>query len=285
MTEPVPAPLSGARARQLLHLRDRKGRVREGRVLVEGPRAVDTAATAGAHLEYLVVSEAASPFARGLAGELSARGIDLALESAARFADLCDTENPQGILAVAREPTFDLPEPGEGAADPADPCLILVLDAVQDPGNAGTLVRSAAAFGVERVIALDGTVDLWNPKAVRASAGHAFSIPLHRLSAEAALDWLRATAISVVLAEAGGDDIRSLLATSTRRSGRRGLALVIGNEGAGPRPLVAAAAELKVALRLAPGVDSLNAGVAGTVLLWCLAPSSQPGDALTPAQD
>jgi len=254
--------LSQARVRATQRLRDRKGRVREGRVLVEGPRTLEAAVAGGARVRYAVLADDASSDAVDLAERLADTGVEVVRVSAEAFSGLCDTESPQGILGVADEPVHELPgEPGAHER-------VLVLDAVQDPGNAGTLVRSAAAFGASRVIALDGTVDLWNPKAVRASAGHAFSLPLHRLTAVQALEWVRGRGLTLLVADAAGSDVREWDAPGA--SAGSGFALVIGNEGAGPRPELLAAADRMVSLPVAPGVDSLNAAIAGTVLLWHL---------------
>jgi RNA methyltransferase, TrmH family len=271
--------LSQARARAIQRLRDRKGRVREGRVLVEGPRTLETALAGGAHFRYAVLAADASSDAVALAERLAATGVDVVRVSPEAFLGLCDTETPQGILGVADEPVHELSGegglPGPGGAGmagaPGAPEArerVLVLDAVQDPGNAGTLVRSAAAFGASRVIALDGAVDLWNPKAVRASAGHAFSLPLHRLTAAQALEWVRGRGLTLLVADAAGTSVRESDAPGA--SAGPGFALVIGNEGAGPRPELLTAADHVVALPVAPGVDSLNAAIAGTVLLWHL---------------
>ncbi len=243
--------LSRRRERLLRALRDRKGRVREGRVLVEGPRAVRTAIAAGARVDFVVVGES---------GE-AIPGLDTVVLSDAELEDFADTESPQGILAVVREPEATLPE---------DPRRILVLDRVQDPGNAGTLIRSAVALGVDRVVVLDGSVDPWNPKAVRASAGEAFRVPIHRMTWEDFQAWCP---LPLLVADGGGTDVRTLAV------GRR-WALLVGNEGAGPRAEALERADHVVALPLRGGVESLNAAMAGSILLWALGPGmDRPDDA------
>jgi len=268
-------PLSRERVRLLRRISTRKGREKEAVVLVEGPRALGTAVSAGARLEFVLVEEGSTgPWREGLLGPLVARGLEAIELPPREFRELSDAETPQGIAAVAREPRPPLPEPGEQG-----PAGCLVLDRVRDPGNAGTLVRAAAAFGVGRVLALDGTVDIWNPKAVRASAGLAFHLPIHRVAWAEAGAWFEEAGVSLLVADAGGVDLSAWI-----RGGKLPdrWALLIGNEAEGAREEARAAAEASLAIPLAPGVDSLNAAMAGTVLLWALGPGRhRPGDAPT----
>lgn len=275
--------LSRARERLLSRLRTRKGRAREGLVLVEGPRAVSTALAAGARFRFVVLEEGAGTRSEGgrpaeatpgLAAVLAAAGVEVVAVAPGALAGLADTEAPQGILAVVEEPSSPLPStppawappPGTGVKARRSPRL-LVLDAVQDPGNAGTLIRTAPAFGVDAVVALDGTADPWNAKAVRASAGEAFRIPIHRMGWESFDTWRREARLALLVADAAGEDLRRASLPAS------GWALVVGNEGAGPRPGTLAAADRVLAIPLAAGVESLNASIAGAVLLWALGPS------------
>lgn len=265
-------PLSRERERLLRRIATRKGREREGVVLVEGPRALSTALEAGARFVFALVEEGSAADGRDedrnarVLGGLDESGVEVVSVSPDRFREFSDAETPQGIAGLAEEPRGALPDP-----HPEGPSSCLVLDRVQDPGNAGTLIRAAAAFGVGRVLALDGTVDVWNPKAVRASAGLAFRVPVHRLPWDEALRWLRRSDFELLVAEAGGSDVRD-------RAARAGIpdrwALLVGNEGAGPRPEALTAASASLAIPLAPKVDSLNVAMAGTVLLWALGPGA-----------
>lgn len=256
-------PLTRARERLLRRIATRRGREKEGIVLVEGPRALATALAAGAEFDFVMLLEGA-PLPEGLASLLVPRGVDVVELSPAELREHSRTESPQGVAAVAREPRVPLPAPEKATGS-----TCLVLDGVQDPGNAGTLIRAAAAFGTGRVLALDGTVDVWNPKAVRASAGTAFHLPVHRLPWEEAVAWLDAAGIPLLVGDAGGRDVR---AWSDRAPEPSGWALLVGNEAAGPRAAAAARASASLAIPLASGVDSLNVAMAGTVLLWALGP-------------
>lgn len=271
--------LSRERTRLLRRLATRKGREGAAMVVVEGPRAVRAALEAGARISFLVVEEGVAEEEGDpavLLDEARGAGTEIHAVSARRFRELAGTEAPQGILAVAHEPRPELPDPDDPAAErPAAGERCLVLDRVRDPGNAGTLIRAAAAFGLARVLVLDGTVDPWNGKAVRASAGLAFRIPVHRVPWPEGREWLRGAELPLLVADARGRDVRTVV-----REGGLGAAwaLLLGNEAAGPRPEALEAAAAPVAVPLAPGVESLNVAMAGTVLMWALGPGRPEGD-------
>jgi len=127
----------------------------------------------------------------------------------------------------------------------------------------GTLVRAARAFGVEAVIVLDGSVDPWNPKAVRAAAGASFHTHIARVRWAEAGPWLEEQRIEILAADPSGDDVRSF-----RTAGS--WALAVGNEGAGLRPQIVAASTRRLAIPMPGNAESLNAGVAGSILLYSL---------------
>lgn len=226
-------------------------------MLVEGVRAVDTALDGGARPRFAVVSERLRdrPGGAALVGRLRDQGVDVRRVSDVELAALSDTETPQGVLLVAEE--RDVPV---GALMPG---RWLVLDGVQDPGNAGTLVRAAVAFGLDGVVALDGTVDLWGPKAVRASAGLAFRIPLARTDAETLVEACAESGVGILVADAGGRDLGSLEPPGP-------VALVVGNEGSGVRPELARVARARVSVPMRGPAESLNVGMAGSILVYGL---------------
>ncbi len=246
--------LSNARARRVVRLRRRRGREKEGRVLVEGPRAVRTALQGGGRMEWAAVSPRLDTVDPGLVAELAARG-DVVDVDDPRLAELADTEAPQGVLAVFTEPNsgwFD----GVGASS-----RLLVLDGIQDPGNVGTLVRSAAAFALDGVVVLDGSADPWGAKSVRASAGAAFLVPLAVRPAEGVIARLGSVDLPLLVADAAGEPPHG-------RAGGRGWALAIGSEGKGARDVLQAVAASRVRVEMPGPTESLNAGVAGSILLY-----------------
>ena len=262
--------LNRSRERLLRRIGTRKGREAEGVVLLEGPRVVETALDHGAEIVFGAFEAGArSPAVAQALDRLVEGGADMAEVPSANFLELAQTDTPQGLLAVAREPRAADPPARLGSR-------VLVFDRLQDPGNVGTLVRAAAGLGVERVLALDGTADPWSAKAVRASAGLAFRLPPWALDWEEAREWIEGSGLPIVVADAGGEDVRQWLARSPLGPG---FALVLGNEAAGPRPEVLSAARTKLAVPLALGVESLNVGAAGAVLLWALGPGRElPGE-------
>jgi TrmH family RNA methyltransferase len=183
--------------------------------------------------------------------------IDVSFTDDRTFRTLADSVHPQGVLAVLEERVLELAQ--LSAAVP-----VLILDRLQDPGNAGTLLRSLHATGGSAVIALWGTVDLFNSKVVRSSAGSLFHLdvagPVH---AEAVLEWLAAAGLPLFALDRKGE---SLFVHD--QPVPEGFALAVGNETAGLSPRFLARADCALALPMASGVDSLNAGVAGSIALY-----------------
>ena len=268
--------LSKNRRQLIERLKTRKGRPREGLVLVEGVRASAEVLAAGADMRFVIRSPRLldTEAGRTLASTLAGRGLETEEVDDADLAALSDTEHPQGVLCVCTEPGLDLTQlrtssVTSSATSPVTspptgaPATVLLLDALQDPGNLGTLIRAARAFGVDAVIVLDGSVDPWNPKAVRAAAGASFHVQIARAPWTEASRWLEEKGIEVLAADPAGDDVRSV-----RLGGS--WALAVGNEGAGLRAEIVAASAKRLAIPMQGMVESLNAGVAGSILLYSL---------------
>jgi TrmH family RNA methyltransferase len=139
---------------------------------------------------------------------------------------------------------------------------LLVLDGIQDPGNVGTLLRTAAAFGVDATLAMPGTVDLWNSKVVRSAMGALFHRPALSCTWDALDEFLRARSLPLWGADAGGAPVDGLRAPAAP-----GLALAVGNEGAGLSAETRSRAARLVSIPIAPDVESLNVAVAAGILL------------------
>lgn len=219
---------------------------------MEGIRAVTDALEGGAELSFAVVSPRleSTEAGRALASRL---GGDVVEVTDGEMTTLADTEHPQGVLVVAEEPRSVL-------ADVVAPgCRVLVLDAIQDPGNVGALVRSAVAFSLDGVVALDGTTDPWGTKAVRATAGTVFRVPVVRAMASECVEACEAAGVPVFVASSDGS-----VGVEPAASG---FALVVGNEGAGVRRELRAAAHAVVAIAMAGPAESLNAAIAGAILM------------------
>jgi TrmH family RNA methyltransferase len=179
-----------------------------------------------------------------------------ALLSRDAFSSAVDTASPQGIAATIAIPALPLPNVHR------TPGITLVLESLQDPGNLGTLLRSAEAFGVRQVFATPETVNHWNPKAVRASAGSVFRMPVSRQPLESIFTWLNTHHIKSFAAVASSHNATPLMNAHLLPP----CAIVIGNEGAG---LSAEALRLSSArVHIPCAVESLNAAIAGSVLLY-----------------
>jgi TrmH family RNA methyltransferase len=183
-----------------------------------------------------------------------ARKLEVAEVDEKEFRSAAETESPQGIVAIARAPEHSIE-----AFAAAKPMRLLLLDAVQDPGNVGTIIRTAAALGATATIALPGTVDVWNAKVVRSAMGAHFHHPAFHASWEVVDSFLKRTQVPLWVADTGG--------TSGIEPVPDRLALAVGNEGGGLSAPVRAAAERVVSVPITSTVESLNVAVATGILL------------------
>jgi TrmH family RNA methyltransferase len=241
-------------------LHRRRGRERRGLALAEGVRLVEEALDAGLPLRGAAISPALEATTRGraLKSALERRGVRVEAVSDGELEQLADTEHPQGVVAVVEPRLWSL---DDIAAAPGRP--VLVLDGIQDPGNVGTILRSALGLGAAGVIALKGTADLTNPKVVRGSMGALFRLPAVPGEVATYLAWAAERGVETWVTAADGTPIEPGGAPGHRAP----VGLVLGNEGAGVSPALEAAAVRRVAVRLAPGVESLNVAVAAAILL------------------
>ena len=239
-------------------LKRRKAREKHQLFVAEGVRAVEELLRSPLEVRGALVAPQLLEAPRGAALVQSLREHDVRVEDvpANEFGSAAETESPQGVIAIAEVPTRAL-------ANLADDWhgVIVVLDALQDPGNVGTILRTAAALGAVATITLPGTVDLWNAKVVRSGMGAHFRHPAFS-STWAELDTFRAqSGTQVFAADSGGEPASSI--TAPRR-----VALVVGNEGVGVSADALTRADRVVALPLNPGVESLNVAVATGILLY-----------------
>ena len=251
-------PLSQTQARRLRTLRNRRQREETGLFLAEGIRVVEDLLDSRVVIESVVISPSLEDGQRGR--DLLRRlpeGIAVHATTEAGLRQLAETESPQGIVVVAEIPRDTLP------SVLPDGTLVAVLDAVQDPGNLGTLVRGADAFGVAAVVALPGTVDFWNGKTVRSAAGACFRVSLVRCTVPELARWAADLDVTLWGTAAGGVDVGSV-----PRPAR--LALVLGNEGAGLGSEVGALVSERVGIPMRGTAESLNVAMAGTLLMYLL---------------
>lgn len=243
---------------------------RTARCVVEGWHFLETAAARGAECLLVVHTPAAAahPRAGELRQRLHAGGARLVVVSPYVFEALTQVETPQGVLGVLRRP------PAAAPAVLRDPRLLLVvLDGVQDPGNVGAVLRTAAAAGVTAGAIVGAAADPYGPKAIRASAGAVFGLPLlfFQTATEAAAA-LREHGVRVLIADPRGERLDSEIAYT------RPLALVFGSERAGPAPAWRRDGT-SIRLPMAGAVESLGVAAAAAVLLYRAAHPSGQGEA------
>ncbi len=231
-----------------------------GLCLVEGP----TLALEGLSAELALVEAAASPRAEATpAGAkaleaLAARGVPVRRMAAELVASLSEAETSQGLVAIAKRPSFEL----DAVLSGSDP-LVLVVDGVQNPGNLGALLRSAEAAGATGALLAAGCADPLSWKALRGSMGSAFRLPHVRgLPLEAALEALDARGIRVLATASDGE-------RRYDQADLRGpVAILLGGEGSGLHPSVQRRAAARLRIPLRPPVESLNVGVAAALVLF-----------------
>jgi TrmH family RNA methyltransferase len=239
------------RVKYIRSLVRRRVRQREGRFVVEGTRLVNEVARAGLVPALAIYTEAwaESPAGQRLLPTLQSAEEGAWLVSDAVLAACADTDSPQGVLVVV--PVVHLrPRPG----------LLLILDQIRDPGNLGTILRSAEAAGVGQVILTSGTVDRYNPKVVRGAMGAHFRLPVDSLTWPAIGQ--RVADRIVWLADSAGE-VRYDAVDWTLPS-----ALIVGGEATGAGQKAANLAAGRVAIPMAKGAESLNAAMAATVIMF-----------------
>jgi TrmH family RNA methyltransferase len=261
---PAPAPpiltsLSNPRIKSASTLRDRRERDRTGHTLVDGARELRRAMDAGADLVEVFVCEPrlAGPDARAVLEGLRGRDVPIQTTSEAVFAKLAFGERSEGLVAIVRIPSLEL----DALALPADP-LVAVVEGVEKPGNLGAILRSADGAAVDAVVAASPRTDLFNPNAIRASAGTIFGVPLAAAATSDVLTWLRDRHLRIVAARVDAAERY----TDVDLTGP--LALVVGAEAEGLGGAWSAADIVAVRLPMLGVADSLNVSVSAAILFY-----------------
>lgn len=247
------------RLKELRKALSQPGRNERGLVGIEGPNLVEEAMRAGLRFRSVFFAES-----EGFTYPVEAAGqfedCEMLMVPSAILASALETESPQPVAALIEPPDWTwahLLGPRDRAAS-----LIVVLAGLQDPGNLGTIIRSAEAFGATGVVSLPGTVNAWNAKALRASAGSIFRVPVVSTSEKDALRHLREAGVRVLTTTVEGAQPADLVDLAEP------VALLIGNEGNGVPPNLASKADGAVTVPCPGPVESLNAAVAASVLLY-----------------
>lgn len=253
---------SAAKVRRVSRLSQKDARSETGLFLLEGPQGLKEAVAFPELIDEIFATEAAQESLAEEFRAFEAAGVTINIVTDASLKALSDTNTPQGVVAVCRQLDIELDE-----LLATQPKLIAFLANVRDPGNAGTVLRAADAAGADAVIISANSVDLYNPKLVRSTAGSMFHIPVViGVDIETAITAIRAAGIQVFAANAGGEQLplsQSELAEPT--------AWVFGNEAWGFEPETLALADKEVAVPIYGDAESLNLATAASICLYASA--------------
>jgi RNA methyltransferase, TrmH family len=224
---------------------------------IEGFRIIEEAVRSGVRIRAVFFSESAEQRAHKLLPQIASQ-VEALLLPDKLFTSAVPSQSPQGVAALVQLKTLSAEDVVESSSDGP----LLVIAGVQDPGNLGTILRSAEAFSAKGVLLGDGTVSAYNRKVVRASAGSVFRVPIAKIALKTATELLRAKSFR-------------LLATSSHKGAplpqanlSGATAIFIGNEGAGIDKRLLSQMDELVMIPHSPKVESLNAGVAASILLY-----------------
>lgn len=250
--------LQNEQVKYVVNLHKRKFREETGEFLVEGWRFVEEAVRRGAEItRVFVCPERQTEGWPSLAEALAKRKVPVTMVEEKVLRKMCDTENPQGILAVVTQPKWtwtDLRIPSEQ--------VLLILDGIQDPGNCGTILRTALAAGISQVCLTEGTVDLYNLKVLRSTMGAIFSLKiLSHCQPKEIVDFCTEQGLQIF---AGDVDGENLYQTDLPLP----MALVVGNEGNGPSPIFRGAGVRRITIPMDHEVESLNVAMATGIILY-----------------
>ncbi len=251
----------------LFKLKKRKYREQEGKFLIEGVRFVEEALDSGWPVESIIYSPDLIGSARGsrLVAGAGSRNIKIVPAEKKVVDALAFTEATQGVLALCRMKDRRPEEiaGARGAGKAEQDALLVVVDGVSDPGNLGTIIRSAHALGADGAVLLKGTVDLYNDKALRSTMGSVFHLPVaHNVRADQLRPLLSAGGISLLVGvPRGGIPVDCLNA-------KRPLALVVGSESEGPSGEIFSLPHERITVPMPGQAESLNVAVALSIMLY-----------------
>jgi TrmH family RNA methyltransferase len=244
-----------ARLKELRRALASPGRSESGLVGIEGPHLLGEALRTGLRIACVFAAEGSERLLDEISLPADVEVLQMPKEL---LRSALATETPQPVAALIEPPAWTWANLLNNGSTP----LILVLAGLQDPGNLGTIVRSAEAFGSAGLLCLPGTVNAWNPKTVRASAGSVFRVPILAASASDAVIRLQEAGVRLFATAVHGAEPAHLVNLA------QPVALLIGNEGAGVPPNLAARADGAITIPCSGPVESLNAAVAASVLLY-----------------
>jgi TrmH family RNA methyltransferase len=259
MTDRTPRPITSAQntlVRDLRRTSQQSVVTEDGYCAIEGLHLIEEAIRSGLRFRDVFFSESGLARNQKLIPQLSAQ-TELILLPDKIFNGAVSTETPQGVAALVKLKAADL-----DAVLKVPNALILAAAGVQDPGNFGTMIRSGEAFGATALIAAEQTVSALNPKVIRASAGSLFRLPVMKISASDFVSECRSHGVRVVATSSHkGTPLDRVKLTGA-------VAIFIGSEGAGVPKDILSKVDETIAIPHSPRVESLNAGIAASILLY-----------------
>lgn len=247
------------RIKQVVALKDRRDREQTGLTRVEGYEEVSFVVDRGVPLSSLIFCPGLfrSDAERALLAKLASSGVETIEVSRELFERIAYREGVDGWLALAPAPVQTL-----SAIRPRDPAFLVVVDAVEKPGNLGAILRTAEAAGVDALISADPVTDWGNPNVVRASKGAVYGVPVATASSDETLDWLRSRDIKRVVATPQADRLYTDVDLA------QPVALVVGSEKHGVSRRWLEEAEMTVRIPMVGRIDSLNVSTSAALLIY-----------------
>lgn len=241
-------------------LQSKKGRKEHGQFLAEGIRLLEEAYRCKVTPDLLCVADSqVSERGQHLVKQFQRRGVRIEAVSARQMSGLSETRAPQGLVAV-----FPTPQPYLAELSTHELRRVLLCEGIGDPGNLGTLMRSARAFGFSTMVLLEGCAEAHAPKVVRASAGAVFGLTIVTVTLAGVLTWLEKRSVAVIAADGRGEDspeqLRSIVATAP-------VVVALGSEADGLSADLIQCSRLVYRIGHESGVESLNVAVAGSILM------------------
>lgn len=237
-------------------IRALQGRAKErrdaGAFLAEGVRLIEDALLANWSFRFVFYDETLSERGKLQVESLRSRGVEAEEISASLMKSSSDTETPQGIIAVLNDSRLAIPD---------SPNFILIPDQIRDPGNLGALLRSATAAGAQAALIPPETTDAFAPKVLRAGMGAHFRLPIHSMTWEEINRVVKLEGLKVLLADMDGVSCWDL-------DLRAPLVLIVGSEAEGASESARRLANQKIKIPMSGNIESLNAGAAGSVLMF-----------------
>lgn len=239
-------------------LKIKKCRQESNEFMIEGIRIIEEAVSAGAGIKYCLCSEELDgDRVKSLLKGMKDKNIKIYMVDSKLINDICDTENPQGIVAVIEKKKYEEEELFKNSD------YLVVVDRIQDPGNLGTIIRTADAAGAHGIIISDGTVDPYSPKVLRSTMGSIFHVPvIFATDMIKAIDMLKARDFSVYVSSLEG----SVPYHEEDYTGKT--VIVIGNEANGVSSSIIHRADRLIKILMPGKAESLNAGIAGGILMF-----------------